>query len=155
MQRARHEESVDEWRRHNFGKRLLTRTPTREAVVKEILSFDSEDAAAVCQRIRDVASLDNYVLDLVRLYEAVIAKNRLKPLDARCVRDAFPSAFRNAIPDLMQLISHDEIRQFSESLPAEHQAPCSTLSSRNVHSFGAAFSRWVQYFKANHWKTNT
>jgi hypothetical protein len=147
-------ECVDEWRRHNFGKRLLTRTPTREALVKEILYFDSDDAAAVCQRIRDVASLDNYVLDLVRLYEAVIAKNRLKPLDARCVRDAFPSAFRNAIPDLMQLISHDEIRQFSNSLPAEYEAPCSTLSGRNVHSFGAAFTRWVQFIKTNRHKTN-
>ena len=147
-------ERVDEWRRHNFGKRLLTRAPTREALVNEILSFDSDDAAVVCQRIRDVASLDNYVLDLVRLYEVVIAKNRLNPLDATCVRDAFPSAFRNAIPDLMQLISHDEMRQFSDSLPAEHQAPCSTLSSRNVHSFGAAFSRWVQYIKGNSWNAN-
>lgn len=147
-------ERVDEWRRHNFGKRLLTRASTREALVKEILSFDADDAAAVCQRIRDVASLDNYVLDLVKLYESVIAKNRLKPLDATCVRDAFPTAFRNAIPDLMQLISHDEMRQFSDSLLVEYQSLCRTSNGRNVHSFGSVFSRWVQYIKGNRWIAN-
>ncbi len=127
-------ERVDEWRQHNFGKRLLNRAPTREALVKEILSFDPDDAAAVCQRIRQVANLENYVLELERLYEAVVSENRVRPRDAGYVLDAFPSAFRNAIPELMQLMSPDELRQFSDSLPVECQSLWNTLSGPNVQS---------------------
>ena len=124
-------EYVNEWRRHNFGKRILTREPTREALVKEILSFNSDDARAVSNRIRDVADLDDYARELVNLYESVVSQSCDKPIDARCVLDAFPSAFCTAIPSLLQLMSLQEIRQFSNALPVEYQLLWNTLSDPN------------------------
>jgi hypothetical protein len=121
-------ENVDEWRRHNFGKRILTREPTFQALVKEILAIDPDDANAVCNRIRDVAALDDYLPELLRLYESVVLQSCESPLDARGVLDAFPSAFCTAIPQLLQLMSLQEIRQFSKSLPVEYQLLWNALS---------------------------
>ena len=121
-------EHVNEWRRHNFGKRILTREPTRDALVKEILSFDSDDASVVCDRIREVADLDDYVSELLKLYESVVSQSCGSPIDVRRVLDAFPSAFCSAIPQLLQLMSLQEIRQFANSLPIEYQLLWNTLS---------------------------
>jgi hypothetical protein len=62
---------VDEWRRNNFGLRLLTQKATPELVLTEIGRYDARDAALVSGRIRDMASLSAYLDRVEALYRDV------------------------------------------------------------------------------------
>ena len=71
--------TIDEWRYNHFDIRLLTRQPTKEAIVTEIGGYDADDAARVSRRIREVASLSSH-LDLVEaLHREVAASHRNAP----------------------------------------------------------------------------
>jgi hypothetical protein len=70
---------VDEWRANNFGLRLLTREPTREAIVTEIGRYDAHDAALVSRRIRDVASLSTHLDHMEAIYRDIVATSRSLP----------------------------------------------------------------------------
>jgi hypothetical protein len=70
---------VDEWRANNFGLQLLTREPTREAIVTEIGRYDAHDAALVSRRIRDVASLSTHLDHMEAIYRDVVATPRSLP----------------------------------------------------------------------------
>jgi hypothetical protein len=64
---------VDEWRRNNFGLRLLTREPTKEAIATEIGRYDARDAAIVSGRIREFASLSTYLDRVEAIHRDVVA----------------------------------------------------------------------------------
>ena len=64
---------VNEWRSSNFGLRLLTREPTREAIVAEILRYDAHDARQASNRIRDIASLSTYLDQVEIIYRKIVA----------------------------------------------------------------------------------
>jgi hypothetical protein len=64
---------VDEWRRNNFGLRLLTREPAKEAIVTEIGRYDTHDAALVSGRIREFASLSIYLDSVEAIHRDVVA----------------------------------------------------------------------------------
>jgi hypothetical protein len=64
---------VDEWRRNNFGLRLLTREPTKEAIMTEIGRYDAHDAALTSRRIRDVASLSTHLDRVEAIHRDIVA----------------------------------------------------------------------------------
>jgi hypothetical protein len=79
---------VDEWRRNNFGLRLLTREPTKEAIVAEIGRYDTHDAALVSGRIREFASLSTYLDRVEAIYRDVVATPQVladAPADLRAL----------------------------------------------------------------------
>jgi hypothetical protein len=79
---------VDEWRRNNFGLRLLTREPTKEAIVSEIGRYDAHDAALVSGRIREFASLSTYLDRVEAVYRDVLATPQVladAPADLRAL----------------------------------------------------------------------
>src|ERR1700687_544478 len=78
---------VDEWRRNNFGLRLLTREPTEEAIVTEIGRYDTHDAALISGRIREFASLSTYLDRVEALYREVVATPQVldAPADLRAL----------------------------------------------------------------------
>ncbi len=79
---------VDEWRRNNFGLRLLTREPTKEAIVTEIGRYDTHDAALVSGRIREFASLSTYLDRVEAIYRDVVATPQVladAPADLRAL----------------------------------------------------------------------
>ena len=65
--------NVDEWRRHNFGSRLLTRQPSTEAIVGEIRHYDAQDAARASRRIRDVVSLSAHLDRVEAMHREIVA----------------------------------------------------------------------------------
>ncbi len=69
---------VDQWRRHNFGQRLLERPVTVAGLLAEIARYDGQDARGVSLRIRETASLSAYVLTLEAIYRD-LASNRASP----------------------------------------------------------------------------
>jgi hypothetical protein len=68
-------------RRLNFGRRLLTGPLDADALVRQIARYDATDAARVSAWIREDASLDHAVAQLLRLYEEVIAEQAADPID--------------------------------------------------------------------------
>lgn len=61
-------------RARNFGAAALARETTPQNVLGEIERYDPTDAARVSRSIRRLASRDNAVEDILRVYEAVIAE---------------------------------------------------------------------------------
>ena len=59
-------DSVDEWRNNNFGLKLLTKPTTIDALLAEMCRYTATDAALVSMRIREIASLSDY-LDRVEM----------------------------------------------------------------------------------------
>ena len=79
---------VDEWRRNNFGLRLLTREPTTETIMTEIARYDARDAAIVSGRIRELASLSTYLDRVEAIYRDVVATPQVladAPVDLRAL----------------------------------------------------------------------
>lgn len=70
---------VDEWRRNNFGLRLLTLKPTPELILTEIGRYDAADAALVSRRIRDIASLATYLDRVEAIYRNVVSIPHVLP----------------------------------------------------------------------------
>jgi glycosyltransferase involved in cell wall biosynthesis len=72
--------NVDDWHRNNFGLRLLTRRPSRDAIIAEVGRYDPHDSARVSLRIREVASLSAHV-DRVETMHREIAAAAQSPAD--------------------------------------------------------------------------
>jgi len=90
---------LEEFRRWNFGARLLRRPLDPEILRGEIARYDAIDAGAVSRRIRSVAGLDDQVDRLVALYREVIAEWQRVPRASRRKEDrAAASAKRSARP---------------------------------------------------------
>ena len=84
---------LDDLRRHNFGYATLTEPLTVATVLERIGRYDPAEAAAVCARIRDEASLERTLDHLERLYRDCMAEGPIEPVRsslagrARLVRD--------------------------------------------------------------------
>jgi len=63
---------VAEWRRHNFGRKILTTPMTEDNLLGAIAGYDAADAAAVTDFIRAEDGLDAHIDKLERLYREVI-----------------------------------------------------------------------------------
>lgn len=66
--------SLEAMRELNFGARTLRRAVTADAVAAEIDRYDSADAAAVCDRIRQSADIDLLVDQYAALYDELCAQ---------------------------------------------------------------------------------
>jgi len=64
---------VDTWRSNNFGLKLLTRTPTAEALLEQVRRYSPRDAAIVSARIRELASLSGYIQRVEAVYRDILA----------------------------------------------------------------------------------
>jgi glycosyltransferase involved in cell wall biosynthesis len=64
-------EVLEEWRRWNFGRRLLVQRHTPEVVTAELDRYDPADAARCTSTARSRYGLDVMVQRLVEVYEAV------------------------------------------------------------------------------------
>jgi hypothetical protein len=67
---------VAEWRRHNFGRKILTTPMAEEALLCAIASYDATDAAAVTEFIRAEDGLDRHIDQLECLYREVVAEGK-------------------------------------------------------------------------------
>jgi hypothetical protein len=63
--------NVSEWRRWNFGRRLLTGALDAGLIVKEIEKYDAHDAAHVSEVVRDQADLNAAVDRYLGLYRRI------------------------------------------------------------------------------------
>ena len=70
---------VPEWRRHNFGRKILTTPMTEANLLQAIAGYDVPDAAAVTEFIRAEDGLDRHIDQLERLYREVISEGN--PVD--------------------------------------------------------------------------
>lgn len=74
---------VDEFRRWNFGARLLRRPLDPQILLEQITRYDSIDATEVSRRIRASAGLDSQVDQLLALYREVLAEWERAPRPER------------------------------------------------------------------------
>jgi len=94
-------ESLDAWRRLNFGAGLLTAPVTAAALDAAIAAYDPADAAKVCGRIRAEASADDYAAAYVKLYGQAIDEGVARDIShaaatALWLEDLLPSAASRA-----------------------------------------------------------
>jgi Glycosyltransferase Family 4 len=61
-----------EWRRHNFGRRILNSRVTENNLLQAIANYDSDDAAKVTDFIRAKDNLDSHIDQLERVYAAIL-----------------------------------------------------------------------------------
>jgi hypothetical protein len=82
--------NVRNWRRHNFGRRLLARAITAAAIRNELIQFDSLDARKVSSYIREEAALSTYLDILIKIYRDAIDDFEREPVDPRItLRESF------------------------------------------------------------------
>ena len=67
-------ENLEAWRRLNFGVGLLTAPVSATALDTAIAAYDATDVAAVCRRLRSVASADDYAAAYLELYTQAIGE---------------------------------------------------------------------------------
>ena len=65
----------DRLRRVNFGMRALQRPLSAETILAELALYDSDDARAVSDRIRQTASSDDLHASLLSVYESVMEEH--------------------------------------------------------------------------------
>jgi hypothetical protein len=64
--------SLDEMRRKNFGRALLTQPLKAETLLREIQRYDPADAAAVSQKVRSEAGLEEAANQWLTIYSGVL-----------------------------------------------------------------------------------
>lgn len=67
-------QNVEHWRRLNFGIRTLSQPISADAVWREVARYEAANAGLVSQYIRRVASLDDAVEQLTRMYVEVLGE---------------------------------------------------------------------------------
>lgn len=74
--------NVEQLRLWNFGRRLLQRPISREAILQEISHYDAEDARRAADYVRSIAGTEQQLDQLLAIYSDVIAwKDRLETID--------------------------------------------------------------------------
>jgi glycosyltransferase involved in cell wall biosynthesis len=64
--------TLPEWRRYNFGRRLLAQPATEERLIDAFARYDADDAARVSDRVRAEDNLDAHVDRLEAIYGAIL-----------------------------------------------------------------------------------
>jgi len=74
---------VDEFRRWNFGARLLRQPLDPQILLAQIARYDASDATRVSRRIRASAGLSHQMDQLIALYREVLTERRRAPRPSR------------------------------------------------------------------------
>ena len=64
--------TVGEWRRHNFGRRILTEPTTESRLADAFARYDAEDAARVTDIVRAEDDLGSHLDRLERIYQSIL-----------------------------------------------------------------------------------
>lgn len=75
--------AFDGLRQMNFGFEALTRPHDVGVLVAEIKRYDAGDASAVCDRMRNEASLDHYLDQLESTYRTIVDESAAAPVTRR------------------------------------------------------------------------
>jgi len=65
-------DAVDEWRRHNFGRRVLTQPTTGDRLDLAFARYDATDAARVSAAVRAQDNLDAHIDRLEAIYTSIL-----------------------------------------------------------------------------------
>ncbi|PYR60125.1 MAG: hypothetical protein DMF91_12985 [Acidobacteria bacterium] len=65
-------EVLDEWRRYNFGRRILAQPTTEERVVEAFARYDANDAARVSGVVRATDDLESHIDRLETIYNSIL-----------------------------------------------------------------------------------
>jgi hypothetical protein len=72
---------VAEWRRHNFGRRILRHPVTEHNLLRAFAAYDPDDAARVTDVIRGQDHLDGQIDALERIYAAILEEAVVDPAE--------------------------------------------------------------------------
>jgi len=64
--------TLDEWRRHNFGRRILAQATTEAGLVDAFARYDADDATRVSGIVRAEDNLDAHIDRLTGIYESIL-----------------------------------------------------------------------------------
>ena len=64
--------TLDEWRRYNFGRRVLSQPVTEARLLEAFGGYDAEDAARVIGRVRAEDNLDSHIDRLEAIYGSIL-----------------------------------------------------------------------------------
>jgi Glycosyltransferase Family 4 len=68
-----------EWRRHNFGRRILRHPVTEHNLLRAFAAYDPDDAARVTDLIRGQDNLEGQIDALERIYVAILEEAAVDP----------------------------------------------------------------------------
>jgi hypothetical protein len=63
---------VDEWRRHNFGRRILAQPTTTERLAGALRRYDAADAERVSTFVREKDNLDAHIDRFAAIYQTIL-----------------------------------------------------------------------------------
>jgi hypothetical protein len=64
--------TLDEWRRYNFGRRILAQPATEDRLAEAFARYDADDAAQVSAIVRAEDNLDSHVDRLEAIYRSIL-----------------------------------------------------------------------------------
>ncbi len=126
-------QNFDELRSLNFGMRALRAPVTHEDIVRVFETYDAADAMDVSRRVRNQASLDDAVTEMLGTYTAVIDEHRGAVYDRR-EEDLAIAHFLSQIATRARIrkLRDDQIRSKLEQLQAANQRLKSKLKNTGV-----------------------
>jgi hypothetical protein len=65
-------ETLDEWRRYNFGRRILAQPTTEDLMMKAFARYDAEDATRVSDIVRAKDNLESHIDRLETIYRSIL-----------------------------------------------------------------------------------
>ena len=68
--------TLEEWRRHNFGRRILAQPATEDRLVEAFARYDAEDATHVTGIVRAQDGLDSHLDRLEGIYRSILDEAR-------------------------------------------------------------------------------
>ena len=69
-------EVLDEWRRYNFGRRILAQPTTEDRLASAFARYDADDAAQVSEIVRAKDDLESHVDRLETIYNSMLDETR-------------------------------------------------------------------------------
>lgn len=82
-------ERLPDWRRLNFGARLLARPTTHQLVADAIAAYDAQDASSVTDLLRAEASLTDCIVQHIAVYQAALSDPAPSPRDVAAATAAW------------------------------------------------------------------
>src|SRR5262249_13558126 len=107
--------NYDRLRRLNFGLRCLDTLVSLDGVLAAIDRYDPVDAAAVTQRVRDEAGLEQALDRIEALYEHTVASSRTSAVEATALLQSAGAYLRQIAPVLKERYGADLIRSRIEA----------------------------------------
>ena len=128
------------WRKHNFGRALLTISVNLESLLNAIDSYNREDALNIANTLRGIADLDSYVSQLEAHYRQAIAIAQNDPISAAEVLADLPFAFLSVFNATVGLPSSatsfaiaehsNQHREIAQAFPKLQEQYCEVLTQR-------------------------